>query len=178
MGVGGRLMKKKILRLVTIVFLAGTIIFFGSLRKVVITGTSMEPTLREGSACFVDLLYYRFHPIRRGDVVMVIHDGMELVKRVYAIEGDRIRFLVDPAAGMVHVLNNEFAKRLANMYGYREEKIPPGHVFILGDNPAVSEDSRMYGPIPRKEVIGIIRRMDLSFSHRFELPRGIEPLNP
>ncbi|MCC6441895.1 MAG: signal peptidase I [Armatimonadetes bacterium] len=169
-------MRKKIVRAFLVVFLAGIIIVFGSLRKVVISGSSMEPTLHEGNAYFVDRLYYHLRPIRRGDVALVIHQGEDLVKRVYALEGDRVQFIYDPFSRMMHILNNPIARRLARVYGFQAMKVPEGHIFLLGDNPAVSEDSRMYGPIPRNEVIGLIRRMNLT--RDFPLPEGLDAYKP
>ena len=88
---------------------------------------SMEPTLRPGDWVIALRSTRR---VRRGDVVIVEHParpGFEMVKRVAALSGDRA-----PGAGVV---------------------IPPGGVWLLGDNPAAgSVDSVVLGSFPLDAV--------------------------
>ena len=77
-----------------------------------------------------------------GEVIMAenpFKPGFNIVKRVKYLEGD-----------------------LAEFYSYKDEKIvqlvvPKGHIWVEGDNPAQSKDSREFGPIPLALVDGIVR---------------------
>jgi nickel-type superoxide dismutase maturation protease len=83
-------------------------------------GSSMSPTLEDGDRVIVELLPYRRHLPRVGDVVLLEGpEGMALVKRIASVD-------------------------------------PRGSVWVLGDNPAESADSRTFGSIPLHRVRGRI----------------------
>lgn len=107
-------------------------------------GPSMLPTIKgSGEYIFIDRIsyikskYIEHKDYTRGDVVVVVcpYDASKSIcKRVTAIEGDRI-------------VNNK------NPLHPMEVIIPKGHVWLVGDNPNASHDSRMYGPVP----IGLLK---------------------
>src|SRR5690242_1756336 len=59
----------------------------------VVCGDSMSPSLRSGEPYLLDQRYYRNHAVRRGDVVVFEHGGEKYIKRVVAVEGDRLHLL-------------------------------------------------------------------------------------
>lgn len=90
-------------------------------------------------------------PVARGSVV--VFEGKReadgyFVKRIIGIPGDRI-VIKD---GNVSV-NGKVMDGSATA-GELSMTIPDRHVFLLGDNRAVSEDSRTYGPVHTDRVIG------------------------
>ena len=94
-------------------------------------GPSMQPTLRaQGDVLLLDRRYpSRARPLGRGDVVVCASSYQEnysIVKRVVGLPGDELQ-------------RPEWAAPLV---------VPPGHVWLEGDNPANSMDSRHYGAIP------------------------------
>eukprot|EP01091_Cochliopodium_minus_P006860 TRINITY_DN16832_c0_g1_i1.p1 TRINITY_DN16832_c0_g1~~TRINITY_DN16832_c0_g1_i1.p1 ORF type:complete len:256 (+),score=78.61 TRINITY_DN16832_c0_g1_i1:14-781(+) len=99
-------------------------------------GPSMLPTFNlAGDIVLVNKLPKRYDTIIRGDVVALrspTNAKENLCKRVLAMEGDTIY----------------------NQYNNQVILIPPGHIWIQGDNPANSTDSRHYGPIPYNLLIG------------------------
>ncbi len=123
-----------------------------------IPSPSMEPTLMEGDRVLVNRLAYRFHPPQRGDIVVFRPPGQNgsdpFIKRVVAVDGDTIAI-----SGGVLWLNGEpqdepYLKERP-MYGeLPETRIPPGFVWLMGDNRNNSGDSRVFGPVPVKSIIG------------------------
>ena len=127
------------------------IIFFG--RPYIVRGSSMQPTLHEGDRVFV--VKYRFGTTPdRGDVVVLKNvrgaDEM-LIKRVVAISGDRVS-----SRDSTLVVNGKYKHRSTNDYVSTEYSliVPDGFVFVMGDNEAHSYDSRSFGPVPVKDVVG------------------------
>jgi signal peptidase I len=127
------------------------IVFVG--KPYVVRGSSMEPTLREGNRVFV--IKYQFGTTPdRGDVVVLKNvrgaDEM-LIKRVVAIAGDQVT-----ASDDTLVVNDKYRHRNTNSYVSTEYSliVPEGFVFVMGDNEARSYDSRSFGPVPVRDVVG------------------------
>ncbi len=135
---------------------------------------SMEPTLVANEVFLTDMTYYTRHRPRRGDVVVFLLPGQTTfsVKRIAALEGDRIA-IVDGRA----VVNGDAADEpYANAGNPRaffntmtEMVVPPGTVFVLGDNRPASIDSRSenrHGPVAVGDLKGrvteILYSRDLS----------------
>ncbi len=117
---------------------------------------SMVPTLEVGDRVLVNKFIYRFEDIGRGDLALFEGPGGEAtIKRVVGLPGDGIAVW----DGVLFV-NGESRKesyvdyRLADSTFFGPEKVPEGHVFVMGDNRANSRDSRDFGPVPEKEVLG------------------------
>jgi signal peptidase I len=140
-----------------------------------IPSSSMEPTLhcaRPGSECearFSDRVLacrfcYRLWSPKRGDIV-VFHTpplaearcgaGGTFVKRLIGLPGDTW----EERAGYVYIdgkrLNESYIKSARrDTRTITPIKIPPGHYFMMGDNRSSSCDSRAWGSVPRKNLIG------------------------
>lgn len=130
-----------------------------------VQGHSMEPTLKPGAIIFVDrwafgaelpfvndYLVHWAGP-RRNELVVFTNplDGVLVVKRAVGLQGDPIKVennMLTVGNRTVPVTPQE-AKRFEK---YR--KVPKGTIFALGDNVAVSEDSRVYGFIPVTHLLG------------------------
>lgn len=127
---------------------------------------SMRPTLLEGDRIFVDKITYRFRPPERGEIVVFkypIDPKKDFVKRLIAFGGEEVEIrngsvlvngkaLQEPA----QIPNHYYYNR--NDWPYAKEgqvfKVPNGSFFVLGDNSAQSSDSRNWGFVPRKYLIG------------------------
>jgi signal peptidase I len=137
---------------------------------------SMEPTLRVGEYFLADATYYRSRAPSRGDVAVYLHPKqahLYYIKRIVAVEGDRIaikggRAVVNGMMVEEPYLDAVVADgRFANM---PEIRVPPGHIYMLGDNRSNSVDSRdsvAHGAVPVGNLIG--RVTDIAISRH--LPR-------
>src|SRR5918994_3144804 len=129
----------------------------------VVDGTSMYSTLNTGDRVFVNKLSYRLHDPNRGDVV-VLHQisgasQRDLIKRVIALPGETIEI----ENCQVFIDGFELAEPYldptvvtpGNCGGdYGPEVIDEDHVFVMSDNRAGSQDSRVLGEIHEDELVG------------------------
>jgi len=127
-----------------------------------IPSASMQPTLQVGDRILVSKLSVDFGTIHRGDIVVfkappAEHCGdavSDLVKRVIGLPGDHLT-----SRGNTIYVNG---KRLDETWSHIEPlSTPIGHVtvpansyFVMGDNHPNSCDSRFWGSVPRKDLIG------------------------
>jgi signal peptidase I len=126
-----------------------------------VEGQSMAPTLADQDRLIVNKLAYRVGEPRRGDIVMLyypLNPDKSFVKRVIAEENDQVR-IVD---GRVYV----------NDVPLRDDFVPPeyrshddlgplvvreGYYFVMGDHRNNSSDSRHWGEVPKKYIIGKVQ---------------------
>jgi signal peptidase I len=130
----------------------------------VVQGSSMTPTYRPGQLFLLDRHYYRNHPIRRGDVVVVQCDNHTMIKRVFGLAGDSIWLLIQPDGNKIErtLISPELVPRLQraakrwDIGRLTRMKIPPGEVYLLGDCTEASIDSRSFGAVPISAILGAV----------------------
>ena len=142
------------------------------LQQYYISGPSMESTLFQDNRVLVNKLSYRLHGIHRGDVVVferitmdgatVAHD--DLIKRVVALEGDTVEikncelFVNDTLVTEDYLPKEDLSQSDLNSRcgqpNVEKSTVPPDKVYVLGDNRPESFDSRRFGPIEKRLVIG------------------------
>jgi signal peptidase I len=126
-----------------------------------VEGQSMAPTLEDQDRLIVNKLAYRLSDPRRGDIVMLYYPAnpdQSFVKRVIAEEGDEVR-IVD---GQVYVNGIPMADDfIPPEYRDHDTRGPtvvrPGHYYVLGDHRNNSSDSRHWGEVPKRYVIGRVQ---------------------
>lgn len=124
---------------------------------ITVSGGSMSPTYTDGEKLLVWRAGHRRPQV--GDVVVFRHPQLAramsrpdldwLVKRVMAVDGDRVPDEIRHAVGG----------------GDADEAVPPGFLLVRGDNPR-SLDSRHFGYVPAVDVLGVsVRRRSLRLPH-------------
>jgi signal peptidase I len=118
-------------------------------------GPSMQPNLYRGYRVMTEKVSYRLHEPRRGDVVLVDRPEpeMDLIKRVVATAGE----VVEVRAGRTYIDGQPIDEPWVSFFGgrsYPPTRVPPDHVFVLGDNRPISRDSRYVGPVPIESLRG------------------------
>jgi len=122
---------------------------------------SMERTLMISDRVLVNKLSYRMHDVHRGDIVVFerpqgeddprVHD---LIKRVIALPGETVesrdgRILINGRA-----LDEPYLHDPNVTTGVEAQRVPANHYWVMGDNRTNSKDSRSFGAIPDKLIVG------------------------
>jgi signal peptidase I len=151
------------LRDLFITLLVAFVLVFGVVRPFIVAAywvptESMVPTLLVGDRVFANKFIYRFAEPERGDIVVFedVEGGEDdLIKRVVAVAGDRVRVNAGVLKVDGEVQEEPYVKPQfpdGNIYG--PEKVPEGYVFVMGDNRGNSADSRVFGLLPVENIEG------------------------
>ncbi|MCA1718871.1 MAG: signal peptidase I [Actinobacteria bacterium] len=146
-----------------VILLVAFVVVFGVLRPFVvksfwIPSESMVPTLEVGDRIFVNRFIYRFIEPARGDIVVFgsLETDEELIKRVVAVPGDRVRVRNGKLRVNGDFPDEPYAVPMVFPDGsdFGPTRVPKGEVFVMGDNRPNSHDSRFYGPVPIEDIEG------------------------
>ena len=144
---------------IVVAFIMALIIRAFFLQVFWIPSSSMEPTLDIYDRLVVNKVVYHFRTPRRNEVVVFRQVGSgygkkrDLIKRVKALSGETIKlkdgviYINDVELKETHPTNNDYAD-------FGPVTVPANSVFVMGDNRPQSADSRYWGFLPLKNVIG------------------------
>jgi signal peptidase I len=148
----------------------------------IVSGASMENTYQNHDYLIVDRLTYDFTSPQRGDVVVFglpQEPSRDLIKRVIGLPGETVELSGNaPTVTIINsthpngfVLDEPYLTQ-ANLGGATDIKVTLGadQFFVLGDNRKVSADSRLWGTLPRKDIVGRVLLRLFPFSSIGILP--------
>ena len=148
------------------------------IQRTIVDGYSMENTLQDEDNLLVEKVSYHFTDPKRFDVIVFYPHGKEnkdyYIKRVIGLPGETIQIIGDTISIDGKVLEEDFGKDPMTKSGIAQEPLKLGddEFFVLGDNRAVSEDSRYpeVGPVSKDKIAGkaILRIYPLSKFGTFE----------
>jgi signal peptidase I len=126
-----------------------------------VEGQSMAPTLQDQDRLIVNKLAYRLGDPHVGDIVMLYYPlkpEKSFVKRIIAEEGDQVR-IVDGRVYRNDVpLDDSFVPQEYRSHDdWGPQVIPEGYYFVMGDHRNNSSDSRHWGFVPKKYIIGKVQ---------------------
>lgn len=146
----------------------------------VVKGQSMEPNFHNGDYLIIDELSYRFREPQRGEIIVFkspIDPFSCYIKRIIGLPGETIEIkngVVEVYTKHGPMVLNEKSYLPDDMKTPGDLKIslPEDHYFVLGDNRFQSYDSRKFGPLPRKNIVGrvYLRAWPLYLSAKIEVP--------
>jgi signal peptidase I len=124
-------------------------------QRTVVYGQSMEPNLHPNQQLMVEKVSCRVAGPARGEVVVVDVPFSEipLIKRVIGLPGETVEIRDSKVYIDGEVLDEPYLPGIFQ-YDFGPIIVPPDHVFVMGDNRTASNDSRVFGPVPVKKVLG------------------------
>lgn len=145
-----------------IVFLIVVLLFMTMFRMGVVRGSSMDPTYENGQVVLVQRRNWFSRPLRRNDVVLIRHDRDVLIKRIYRLEGEEMTntslYTAENVyySGLEDYFEQSSPAKTKSRRSYSRLFVPKGYLVVLGDNIRNSEDSRVFGPLPASDVLGVV----------------------
>lgn len=127
----------------------------------VVSGESMHPTFADGQYLLVDELSYHFQKPARGETIIFrppLDQSKFYIKRIIGLPGETVTI----SGTKVTVSNTEHAEGFVLDESYVKvpwansltKTLTDSEYFVMGDNRSASFDSRNWGPLPEKEIIG------------------------
>ena len=142
----------------------GCVVLIGTygIRIVEVIGVSMAPTLNDGDRMLVDEFDYALGDPQVGDIVVLyypVNPARLFIKRVIAAEGDTVR--VTNGRTYVNgqlILDDDYVPVSFRSHDdLAFENVAPGHYFVMGDHRNDSSDSRDWGLVPRRYILGKVK---------------------
>ncbi len=150
----------------------------------VVSGSSMVPNFHDHEYLVVDKISYRFNEPTRGDVIVFHYPkdtSQYFIKRIIGLPGEKVAI----ENGKVKIFNSEHPEGSIISEAYlpsnditfgKDEIVSLGdnEYFVLGDNRLASSDSRVWGILPKHDIVGkaFLRALPLS---QFGLPSFPDP---
>ena len=126
-----------------------------------VEGQSMVPTLEDQDRLIVNKLAYRLGSPRVGDVVMLYYPedpDKSFVKRIVAEETDTIRSVDGRVYRNEVLLNDDFIPEEYKSHDtWGPYVVKRGYYFVMGDHRNNSSDSRAWGEVPKRYIIGKVQ---------------------
>ena len=137
----------------------------------VVNGASMDTTFKDGEYLIVDEISYRFEKPERGDVIVFrypLDPKKYFIKRIIGLPSETVKV----SGETITITNTEKPEWFVISEPYTHSQtignisttLRNGEYFVMGDNRVVSLDSRSWGALPEKDIIGkpFVRLLPLS----------------
>lgn len=152
----------KILQYLIVAFCIVVPVRFFIAQPFVVSGASMTPTFNANEYLVIDEISYRYHKPERGDVIVFrypLDPSVFFIKRIVGVPGDVIHIskgsveIID-SNHVRHVLQEPYRAAEINKKDTATTTLASDEYFTLGDNRDASVDSRVWGPLQSRFIMG------------------------
>lgn len=150
-------------RLLLIVFIVAVMIRVFVFQPFAVEGSSMEPNFHHGEYLLITKLPYRFGEPNRGDVVVFRYPRdprVNYIKRIIGLPGETLRiqkgriYINDKLLEENYLVVSTDTVVDGDPDMVYEVELGKNQYFVMGDNRSHSSDSRVWGPLERRFIIG------------------------
>jgi signal peptidase I len=144
-----------------------------------VRGQSMEPNFENSDYLIIDEISYRFSNPQRGEVVVFKYPqnpSQRYIKRIIGLPGETIEIedskVIIYKDNQAEILDESSYLSVSETPGDIRVSLGESEYFVLGDNRAVSSDSRKWGPLPMENIVGkvFLRAWPISAWAQIEAP--------
>ena len=147
---------------VTALILAGIVRYF-LVQPFFVEGASMEPNFESGEYLLIDEVSYYFRSVERGEVV-VFHYPLDAskyyIKRIIGLPGETVeikngKIVIYNGKNLNgFIVDEKYLPEKLMTDGQLKRKLGDSEYFVLGDNRPRSSDSRLWGTLPKDDIVG------------------------
>jgi len=136
----------------------------------------MEPNFENGDYLIVDEISFRLRSPERGEVVVLKYPNdpsQRYIKRIIGLPGETVEIKEGKVIIGYKVLDeSDYLPASTFTVGNKTMVLGPDQYFVLGDNRIASSDSRSWGVLPKKDIIGraLIRAWPFAALAKFGTP--------
>ena len=166
----------EILKIVLIALVIVIPIRYFLFQPFIVKGQSMEPNFENSNYLIVDELSYRFRDPQRGEVVVFRYPkniSQRFIKRIIGLPGEKIEIEAGVVMMNGKILDeSKYLPSGVQTTGNTQISLDENEYFVLGDNRISSFDSRQWGVLPRKNIVGRVyfRAWPITALTKFEAP--------
>ena len=145
-----------------------------------VQGMSMEPNFESGDYLIIDEVTYRFRDPQRGEVVVFKYPknpSQRYIKRIIGLPKETIEIkdgevIVYSGTESQALDETDYLPETIQTSGNIRVSLDEDEYFVLGDNRSFSSDSRRWGALPRKNIVGkvFLRAWPFAALAKFEAP--------
>ena len=147
----------EIIESVAIAVLLAVIIRMFIFQPFVIPSGSMEPTIQIGDRVMVSKFAYHFGEPNRGDVVVFrppFDTNRIFIKRLIGVGGNTLQIRDSKLFINEKQIPEDYLPKEMRFQNFGPVQVPADNYFMMGDNRNNSDDSRVWGDLPKKNIIG------------------------
>ena len=128
----------------------------------IVKGESMMPNFQSGDYLIIDEVSYRISNPKRGDVVVLkypLDTSQRFIKRIIGLPGETVevnngKITISKEGESLILDKKKYLSNIKGTEGNLRIVLPDSEYFVLGDNRQFSYDSRGWGVLPKKDIVG------------------------